>query len=65
MIETQYDGQKVEYIDPLMMRHTGVVIGGSEDGEWLFVQSDQYVVSDPDEWHFKVRVEMLPLVTVE
>lgn len=64
MIATRYDGQKVEYIDPLGIPHRGVVVGGSEDGVWLFVQSEGYVVSDPQEWHFKVRVETAPLVIV-
>lgn len=63
MIETQYDGQKVAYVDPLGVTHTGVVIGGTADGEWLYVQSDRYKVADPQEWHFKVRVTTMPFVT--
>lgn len=62
MIETQYDGQKVEYVDPLGVMHTGVVIGGAADGEWLYVQSDRYEVADPQEWHFRVRVTMMEYV---
>lgn len=48
-----YDGQKVTYVDPLNLVHTGVIVGQSDDGQWQFVQSDNPAAPDA-EWHFRI-----------
>lgn len=53
MIESEYDGQFIAYVDPLNIVHTGFVVGQTPDRQWLFVQSDNPNVPDAP-WHFKV-----------
>lgn len=49
-------GQYVEYKDSVLkVKHTGHIVGTSEDGQWYLVQSDKPNVVKAD-WHFKVRV---------
>lgn len=61
MMPSEWDGQSVTYVDPLKMTHTGAVVGQSEDGQWVYVQSD-----NPDalltDWHFKVKAEWMPAI---
>lgn len=53
-----YDGQKVTYIDPMKLVHTGVIVGQSEDGLWQYVQSDN-PAAPPAEWHFKIASDKI------
>jgi len=58
MIPSDFDGQAVTYVDFLQITHTGVVVGQSPDGAWLYVQSDR-ADAPPREWHFKVRPSLM------
>lgn len=59
MRPSRYNGRHLTYVDPAKLVHTGIVIGESEDGDWIYVQSDQFAAG-PDDWHFKVARVMLP-----
>lgn len=58
MAASIYDGQKVTYIDPMKIVHTGVIVGQSDDGLWQLVQSDNPNVP-PAVWHFRVATDKI------
>lgn len=62
MIPSDFDGQAVTYVDFLQITHTGVIVGQSADGAWLYVQSDRDD-APPREWHFKVRPSLMDALT--
>lgn len=62
MIPSDFDGQAVTYVDFLQITHTGVIVGQSPDGAWLYVQSDR-ADAPLREWHFKVRPSLMDALT--
>jgi len=56
---SEFDGTPVLYVDKFHFQHSGVIVGQSQDGKWLYVQSDNPNVEDAD-WHFKVTRGTLP-----
>ena len=57
MLPSNYDGQSVLYTDPVGVEHSGVVVGMSDDEQWLLIQSD--VIDDDANWHFRIRVDAI------
>lgn len=51
-------GQDVDYKDVMKLRHTGRIIGMSEDKQWYLVKSDKPNAPKAD-WHFKIAVESI------
>lgn len=60
MVSSAYNNQHVVYVDALQMVHSGIIVGQSEDGRWLLVQSDNPVVP-PADWHFRIAAENVDL----
>jgi len=58
MKKTKFDGQFVNYVDPVKIQHQGVVVGASDDGKWTFIQSTNPNVP-PADWHFKVNSKLV------
>jgi hypothetical protein len=58
VVASNYDGQKVTYIDPLKIVHTGVIVGQTDDGKWQLVQSDNPAVP-PADWHFRIATDKI------
>lgn len=61
MKKSKHDGKPVRYVDHFKLVHTGSVVGQSDDGQWLFCQSDRST-APPKEWHFKVAADWFDLV---
>lgn len=61
MKKSQHDGQPVIYTDHMKLTHTGTVVGQSNDGQWLYCQSDK-PSAPPAQWHFKVASDWFTLV---
>ena len=53
MKPSDYDGQFVNYVDPVKIQHQGIVVGQSEDTRWIYVKSTNPKVP-PADWHFKI-----------
>lgn len=58
IVRSQYDGQAVLYVDALKLRHSGVVVGQSPNGEWYYIQSDNPKVP-PQKWHFQIAAGLI------
>lgn len=66
MIESQYDGETIQYIDHLRLQHEGVIIGQDESGEFVYVQSTAPGVTESTTgWHFKVKADLIPGMIVQ
>lgn len=63
MKPSPFNGRQVLYVDNLRLRHSGIVVGQTNDGAWAYVQSDDPNVK-PAQWHFKVDTRLLPGVLV-
>lgn len=63
MKSSEFDGQQVLYIDNLKLKHSGVIVGQSEDAQRILVRSDNPNVSDAP-WHFSVAREIISGVLV-
>ncbi len=60
MIESEYDGQYVEYVSASGLVHTGYVIGKTEgEPARYFVHSDHVAADREAFWHFTMTREML------
>lgn len=56
MIASPHNGKTIQYRDASKITHVGVVVGQSEDGEWLHIRSSN-VGAPPADWHFRVRAD--------
>jgi hypothetical protein len=63
IVASEFDGRRVVHVDAMRLQHSGVIVGQSQDGAWLFVQSDRPGVSEKV-WHFKVKRAILPAILV-
>lgn len=61
MKPSQYDKLPVNYVDPVKIQHRGIVVGQSEDDNWIYVQSTNPKVP-PADWHFKVSAQLIETV---
>ncbi len=64
MKTSEFDGQAVAYVDALKIPHTGVVVGQSNDGAQILIQSDNPNAPQAD-WHFSVSRELIDAVLVQ
>lgn len=64
MKTSEFDGQAVVYVDALKIPHTGVVVGQSNDGARLLIQSDN-PNAPAAAWHFSVDRELIDAVLVQ
>lgn len=58
MITSNLNGQFVRYTDFARYKHSGVIVGQSEDRKWYLVKSDNPNVPVA-EWHFRIRVSAI------
>jgi len=61
ILPSAYDGRRVQYVDRMLVMHSGEVIGRSKDSQWYFVRSDN-PNAPKTEWHFKIGRAMLPKI---
>jgi hypothetical protein len=61
MKPSAFDGQFVNYVDPVKIQHQGIVVGASDDSQWLYIQSTNPKV-EPADWHFKVSADVIESV---
>jgi hypothetical protein len=61
MKPSPYDGQFVNYVDPVKIQHRGIVVGQTEDEQWIYVKSTNPKVP-PADWHFKVSARVIDTV---
>jgi hypothetical protein len=62
VFSSPHDGKAVNYVDRLKITHTGVVVGQSADGDWLYVRSDRPNMTRAD-WHFKIAARLIDAVS--
>ena len=58
---SEYDGRHVTYIDRLLMRHAGWIVGESPDGLTYYAQSDDTDLK-PVNWDFTISKRMIEKV---
>jgi len=49
-----YRGQAVEFKDAAKLKHSGIIVGMTDDKQWYLIQSDR-PTAPKAAWHFKVR----------
>lgn len=64
ILASEFDTQAVLYVDNMGLQHSGIVVGQSVDGNWVYVQSTRPNVPDA-QWHFRVRRELIGGMLVE
>ncbi len=64
MKPSTHDGKSVLYVDHFKLTHSGTIVGQSDDGSVLLVQSDKQGVK-PAPFHFTITPEILPAVLVK
>ena len=64
MKTSKFDGKSVLYVDHFKIAHSGHIVGQSDDGKVLLVQSDKKGVK-PSPWHFTITPDILPAVLVK
>jgi hypothetical protein len=61
MKPSEFDGQFVNYVDAVKIQHQGIVVGQTEDEQWIYVQSTNPKVP-PADWHFKISARLITTV---
>ena len=61
MKTSTHDGKAVIYVDHFKIAHTGTVVGQSDDGSRLYIQSNRKGIK-PAPWHFTITPDILPAV---
>ena len=61
IVDSEFNGQYVVYVNAIGFAMTGYVVGQTHDGKTIYIQSDDPNVKDAD-WHFTVTRDFLPLV---
>lgn len=62
MTSSAHEGKTVVFVDAIKLRHEGVIVGQSQDGETQYVRSTNLrlpPVVRAQEWHFTIRTEAL------
>lgn len=61
MVVSAFNDKRVLHVDGGGLQHSGVVVGESDDGERVYVQSDS-PNAPAVEWHFTVSKALLPVL---
>lgn len=59
MNPSEFNGRRVLHIDGGGVQHSGLIVGETDDGESVYVQSDN-PIAPLAEWHFTVSKSVLP-----